>query len=51
LAQKDTPARWAVKNKEQHYGYKNHIRIGAMSKRITGHVVTAASAHDSQALK
>jgi len=25
-AQKDTDARWAVKNKECHYGYKNHIK-------------------------
>src|SRR5215469_13987272 len=26
-AQKDTDARWAIKNKELHFGYKDHIKI------------------------
>jgi IS5 family transposase len=51
LAQKDTEARWAVKNKELHYGYKDHIKIDKKSKIITKYRVTSAEAHDSQELK
>ena len=35
MAQKDVDARWAVKNKEKHYGFKNHIKIDKKSKIIT----------------
>ena len=48
LAQKDTDARWAKKNNELHYGYKNHVKCDADSKLITEYVVTDASVHDSQ---
>ena len=48
LAQKDTDARWAKKNKELHYGYKNHVKCDADSKLITEYGVTDASVHDSQ---
>jgi IS5 family transposase len=48
LAQKDTDARWAVKNKETHYGYKDHVKVDADSKLIVKHSVTAASVHDSR---
>ena len=51
LAQKDTDARWATKNKETHYGYKNHIKIDKKSKIITKYRVTSAEVHDSQELK
>jgi IS5 family transposase len=51
LAQKDTDARWAVKNKQKHYGYKDHIKIDNKSKIITKYRVTDASVHDSQELK
>jgi hypothetical protein len=30
----DWEARWAVKNKETHYGYKNHVKVDAKSKLI-----------------
>jgi len=50
-AQKDTDARWAVKNKEVHYGYKNHIKIDKKSKIITKYEVTSAEVHDSQELE
>ena len=32
--QKDCEARWAVKNKETHYGYQNHVKVDAKSKLI-----------------
>lgn len=48
LAQKDTDARWAKKNNELHYGYKNHVKCDADSKLITEYGVTDASVHDSQ---
>lgn len=48
LAQKDVDARWAVKNEEVHYGYKDHAKVDAESKIITDYEVTAASVHDSQ---
>jgi IS5 family transposase len=51
LAQKDTDARWAVKNKQKHYGYKDHIKIDKKSKIITKYRVTDAAVHDSQELK
>ena len=47
LAQKDTDARWAVKNKEKHYGYKDHTKVDADSKIITDYAVTNAAVHDS----
>lgn len=47
LAQKDIDARWTVKNKERHYGYKDHAKVDAESKIITDYAVTAASVHDS----
>jgi len=51
LAQKDTDARWATKNKETHYGYKNHIKIDKKSKIIIKYRTTSAEVHDSQELK
>ncbi len=48
LAQKDTDARWAKKNNELHYGYKDHVKCDADSKLITEYGVTDASVHDSQ---
>jgi IS5 family transposase len=50
-AQKDVDARWAVKNKEKHYGYKNHIKIDKKSKIIIKYRTTSAEVHDSQELK
>src|SRR5665811_2307939 len=50
LRQKDTDARWTKKNKERHYGYKDHVKADAESKLITDYAVTDAAVHDSQAL-
>jgi IS5 family transposase len=49
-AQKDTDARWAVKNGETHYGYKNHVNVDKKSKIITRYAVTSAEVHDGQKL-
>ncbi len=48
LTQKDTDARWAKKNNETHYGYKDHVKCDADSKLITDYYVTDAAVHDSQ---
>jgi IS5 family transposase len=50
-AQKDTDARWAVKNGERHYGYKDHIKIDKKSKIILSYEVTSAEVHDSRELE
>lgn len=50
LCHKDLDARWAKKNNETFYGYKNHVNVDLESKLITRTVVTDASVHDSQAL-
>jgi len=50
-AQKDTDARWAVKNKEKHYGYKNHVKADKKSKIITKYSATGAGVHDSRELE
>jgi transposase, IS5 family len=51
LAQKDVDARWTIKNKDRHYGYKNHVIADSETKLITGYIVTDASVHDSQAME
>lgn len=48
LAQKDVEARWTQKNRETHYGYKNHLKVDAKTKLIATHTTTTASVHDSQ---
>ena len=48
LVQKDTDARWAKKNDELHYGYKDHVLADADSKMIVNYRVTAANVHDSK---
>ncbi len=45
--QKDCDARWVVKNKEVHYGYKNHIKADAKTKLIINYSTTPANVHDS----
>ena len=47
LAQKDTDARWAKKNEEVHYGYKDHVAVDEESKLIKDFEVTDAAVHDS----
>ena len=46
-AQKDTDARWAKKNEETHFGYKDHIVIDNDKKLIRDYDVTSAQVHDS----
>jgi transposase, IS5 family len=46
--QKDTDARWTKKNKETHFGYKNHVCVDVKRKLIRGYEVTSANVHDSQ---
>lgn len=49
--QKDIDARWTKKNKENYYGYKDHVKVDAKSKLVTEYTVTSASVHDSQELE
>jgi IS5 family transposase len=49
--QKDTAERWAKKNSEVHYGYKDHVKVDKKHKIITKHPVTSAEVHDRQELK
>ncbi|MEM6735166.1 MAG: IS5 family transposase [Bacteroidota bacterium] len=49
MAQKDVDARWAKKNNQTFYGYKDHVKSDTKSKLITHYMVTSASVHDSQA--
>jgi len=48
--QKDKDARWAKKNDETHYGYKDHVKVDRDSKMIMDYTVTHAAVHDSQAI-
>lgn len=48
LSQKDTDARWARKNNQTYYGYKDHIKADAKSKFITNYSVTNAAVNDNQ---
>ena len=47
LIQKDCDARWVTKNKERHYGYKNHINADMKTKLITKFSTSSAAPHDS----
>lgn len=46
--QKDCDARWAKKNDETHYGYKNHAKVDAKSKLVIDYATSSANVHDSQ---
>lgn len=48
LSQKDLDAKWAKKNLETFFGYKNHVVADAESVLITDYAITDASVHDSQ---
>jgi len=48
LEQKDVDARWAKKNDEVHFGYKDHVKADKDSKMIVDFDVTDAAVHDSQ---
>ena len=48
--QKDTDARWTVKQGVTHFGYKNHINVDVEHKLIRKFTVTDAATHDSQVI-
>jgi IS5 family transposase len=48
---KDIDARWTKKNRQNYYGYKNHVKIDGKSKLIDTYLVSDASVHDSKALE
>ena len=45
--QKDSNAKWVVKNNKRYYGYKNHISVDVKNKLIRSYEVTDAAVHDS----
>lgn len=49
--QKDSEARWAKKNHETHFGWKNHAKVDLKSKLVIKSVTTSANVHDSQVFK
>jgi len=49
--QKDCDARWAKKNNETHFGYKNHVNVDAKTKLIIEQETSPANLHDSQVFK
>lgn len=46
--QKDTDARWGMKDSKSFYGYKNHIAVDCKYKLIRKWAVTDAATHDSK---
>lgn len=46
--QKDCEAKWAKKNSETHFGFKNHAKVDAKSKLVIKSTTTSANVHDSQ---
>jgi len=46
--QKDVDARWTEKNKQKHFGYKNHIAADRKRKFILNYEVSSAEVHDSK---
>lgn len=49
--QKDSDARWTMKNHEAHYGWKNHVKADLKTKLILRAQTTPAHVHDSQVFK
>lgn len=50
LSHKDLDARWMSKYRENHYGYKDHVKVDRDSKIIVAHQVSDAALHDSKML-
>lgn len=48
---KDVDARWTKKRNENHYGYKNHVKVDKKTKLIEKYHTTDASVHDSNVIK
>ena len=49
-SQMDRDARWTKKHGKSYFGYKDHVKVDAKSKLITGYKVTPASVNDSPVL-
>ena len=49
--QKDSDARWTMKNHEAHYGWKNHVKADLKTKLILCAQTAPANVHDSQVFK
>lgn len=47
---KDIDARWTKKRGENHYGYKNHVKVDVKTKLIETYATTDASVHDSNVI-
>ena len=48
LEQKDLDARWAKKNNEVHYGYKDHVKVDRDSKMVVCFSVSSANVYDNK---
>lgn len=51
LSQKDRDARWAYKNDEEHFGYKNHVKADKKTKLIESYAVSSANIGDQDAVE
>jgi IS5 family transposase len=51
LRQKDVDARWAVKEGQHHYGYKNHLSVDVQHRFVRRYAVSAANEYDGQYLQ
>lgn len=51
LRQKDVDARWAVKEGQHYYGYKNHLSVDVKHRFVRRYAVSAANEHDGQYLQ
>lgn len=48
---KDTDARWTKKRGENHYGYKDHVKVDKKTKLIEKYETTGANVHDSNVIE
>jgi len=50
LRQKDVDARWALKEGQHYYGYKNHLSVDVQHRFVRRYAVSAANEHDGRYL-
>lgn len=50
VRQKDVDARWAMKDGQHRYGYKNHLSVDIQHRFVRSFAVSAANMHDGQYL-
>jgi transposase, IS5 family len=51
VSQKDRDARWAKKHDEEHFGYKNHVKVDRKTKLIEEYAVSSANVGDQDAVE